>query len=253
MDVIVIPILFSSYQILFQELAQKIENEELNLLRLVFIKMRHFFFKIHYFCTFENEKSGFNLGTCLVNSGEPRAGVEQLLKILSLLPDNDEHADKVNTQTLYYNLGIGLAYVGEWSTCFSVLGTNFSCYDVITGKIANDDVSTLIIHTRQITFSNSSPRFRVIMFFLSRKPSSENIISKNTSHLDHEVLPKMRNSKSENIVNPSLYAKAAMTRGKAAERMRMFDVALDELRKARETAERIGDWSTASKGMTHII
>lgn len=107
-----------------------------------------------------------------MNSGEPRAGVEQLLKILSLLPDNEENADKVNTQTLYYNLGIGLAYVGEWSTCFSVL---------------------------------------------------------------------------ENIVNPSLYAKAAMTRGKAAERMRMFDVALDELKKARETAERIGDWSTASK------
>ena len=60
-----------------------------------------------------------------MNSGEPRAGVEQLLKILSLLPDNEENADKVNTQTLYYNLGIGLAYVGEWSTCFSVLGTNF--------------------------------------------------------------------------------------------------------------------------------
>ena len=36
--------------------------------------------------------------------------------------------------------------------------------------------------------------------------------------------------KKENIVNPGLYAKAAMTRGKAAERMRMFDVALDELR-----------------------
>ena len=44
-----------------------------------------------------------------------------------------------------------------------------------------------------------------------------------------------------------------MTRGKAAERMRMFDVALDELKKARETAERIGDWSTASKGMSHTV
>ena len=90
------------------------------------------------------------------------------------------------------------------------------------------------------------------MFFLSRKPSSENT-AENTGNLDHPVLPKMRNSKTENIVNPSLYAKAAMTRGKAAERMRMFDVALDELKKARETAERIGDWSTASKGATYII
>ena len=77
-----------------------------------------------------------------MNSGEPRAGVEQLLKILSLLPDNEENADKVNTQTLYYNLGIGLAYVGEWSTCFSVLGPNFSCSDVIIGIIASSDVST---------------------------------------------------------------------------------------------------------------
>ena len=77
-----------------------------------------------------------------MNSGEPRAGVEQLLKILSLLPDNEENADKVNTQTLYYNLGIGLAYVGEWSTCFSVLGTNFSCSDVIIGITASSDVST---------------------------------------------------------------------------------------------------------------
>ena len=88
------------------------------------------------------------------------------------------------------------------------------------------------------------------MFFLSRKQSSDDITRNN---LDHEILPKMRNSKSENIVNPSLYAKAAMTRGKAAERMRMFDVALDELKKARETAERIGDWSTASKGMNHAL
>ena len=45
-----------------QLLSQKFEFEDLNLI------------------------SGFNLGTCLVNSGEPRAGVEQLLKILSLLP-----------------------------------------------------------------------------------------------------------------------------------------------------------------------
>ena len=93
------------------------------------------------------------MGTCLVNSGEPRAGVEQLLKILSLLPDNEENADKVNTQTLYYNLGIGLAYVGEWSTCFSVLGTNFFFSDVIVGKIASYDVSTLIING---TFNQSS-------------------------------------------------------------------------------------------------
>ena len=88
------------------------------------------------------------------------------------------------------------------------------------------------------------------MFFLSRNQSSDDITRNN---LDHEILPKMRNSKSENIVNPSLYAKAAMTRGKAAERMRMFDVALDELKKARETAERIGDWSTASKGINHAL
>ena len=56
MDVIVIPILFSSYQILFQELAQKIENEELNLLRLVFIKMRHFFSKFTIFALLKTKK-----------------------------------------------------------------------------------------------------------------------------------------------------------------------------------------------------
>ena len=91
------------------------------------------------------------------------------------------------------------------------------------------------------------------MFFLSRKPSLDDITRNNLDDEDHKFLPKVRNSKSENIVNPSLYAKAAMTRGKAAERMRMFDVALDELKKARETAERIGDWSTASKGMSHTL
>ena len=105
----------------------------------------------------KTKKSGFNLGTCLVNSGEPRAGVEQLLKILSLLPDNEENADKVNTQTLYYNLGIGLAYVGEWSTCFSVLGTNFSCSDLITGTNASYDVRTLSINGNEISPSNSNP------------------------------------------------------------------------------------------------
>ena len=91
------------------------------------------------------------------------------------------------------------------------------------------------------------------MFFLSRKPSLDDITRNNLDDEDHKFLPKVRNSKSENIVNPSLYAKAAMTRGKAAERMRMFDVALDELKKARETAERIGDWSTASKGMSPLL
>ena len=35
---------------------------------------------------------------------------------------------------------------------------------------------------------------------------------------------------------------------KNSQRMRMFDVALEELRKARESAENLGDWSTASKG-----
>ena len=50
------------------------------------------------------------------------------------------------------------------------------------------------------------------------------------------------------IVNPNLYAKAAMTRGKAAERMRMFDVALEELKTARESAHINNDWGTVSKG-----
>jgi len=49
-------------------------------------------------------------------------------------------------------------------------------------------------------------------------------------------------------VNPNLYAKAAMTRGKAAERMRMFDVALEELKTARESAHINNDWGTVSKG-----
>lgn len=43
-------------------------------------------------------------------------------KVLSLLPENTDDIG-IDTQWLYYNLGIGLAYVGEWSTCFSVLGS----------------------------------------------------------------------------------------------------------------------------------
>ena len=57
----------------------------------------------------------------MINNGEPRNGVEQLLKVLSLLPENSDDIG-IDTQWLYYNLGIGLAYVGEWSTCFSILG-----------------------------------------------------------------------------------------------------------------------------------
>merc|ERR1712130_802743 len=134
-----------------QLLAQKYENEELNLV------------------------CGYNYGTCLVNTGEPRKGVESLLKVISLLPNESAHSI-VNEQNLYYNLGIGLAHVGEWHSCFETM---------------------------------------------------------------------------KKIVNPNLYAKAAMTRGKAAERMRMFDVALEELALAREAAERNKDWGTVSKGIVH--
>ena len=119
---------------------------------------------------------GYNYGTCLVNTGEPRKGVESLLKVISLLPSDDNNKT-VNEQHLYYNLGIGLAYVGEWHSCFETM---------------------------------------------------------------------------KKIINPSLYAKAAMTRGKAAERMRMFDVALEELAVARQSAQLTNDWSTVSKGNTTL-
>ena len=133
-------------------MAKKYQNQELNLV------------------------AGYNYGTCLVNSGEPRKGVEALLKVISLLPGEGEQEQKsIDIQNLYYNLGIGLAYVGEWNTCFKIM---------------------------------------------------------------------------EKIINPNLYAKAAMTRGKAAERMRKFDVALEELLAARQAAEKNKDWSTLSKGFS---
>jgi tetratricopeptide (TPR) repeat protein len=116
---------------------------------------------------------GYNYGTCLVNNGEPRRGVEALLKVISLLPPDNGESGVINEQHLYYNLGIGLAYVGEWNSCFDTM---------------------------------------------------------------------------KKIINPQLYAKAAMTRGKAAERMRLFDIALVELNNARLHAQKNQDWATASKG-----
>ena len=38
----------------------------------------------------------------------------------SLLPGGDE-PKVINEQHLYYNLGIGMAYIGDWKSCFEVM------------------------------------------------------------------------------------------------------------------------------------
>ncbi|CBY30751.1 unnamed protein product [Oikopleura dioica] len=135
-----------SYQAALK-LARESQNEQLNLI------------------------CGYNFGTALVNTGEPRKGVEILLKMLSLLPGGDE-PKVINEQHLFYNLGIGMAYIGDWKSCFEVM---------------------------------------------------------------------------QKIINPKLYAKAAITRGKAAERMREFDQALVELSIARKAAEASRDYATLAQ------
>ena len=38
----------------------------------------------------------------------------------SLLPGGDE-PKVINEQHLFYNLGIGMAYIGDWKSCFEVM------------------------------------------------------------------------------------------------------------------------------------
>ena len=40
--------------------------------------------------------------------------------ISSLLPGGDE-PKVINEQHLFYNLGIGMAYIGDWKSCFEVM------------------------------------------------------------------------------------------------------------------------------------